>query len=394
MSKKSDDRKNVVVVGGGYAGFNLAHTLSNKLDSSKYNLIMITSKPYFIHLIAGIRLTVTDEGKLEDRVLMPYDHVFCNGNGTHVVGVVESIIEEKESDLGKGEGGDDGGSVGVGGCVVLKSGEKVVYDVLVLATGSKWKGHLDFPDDDIEIREFIAQWRKRFADAKEVVLVGGGPISVETAGEIRYFYPNTKVAIVHSHEMLLNPIYPDYFRKDIEQRLRLTGTDIVFNDYVDEIPPQGQVGLKTRHGKEFPNADLVIQTNGSKPNTAFISSLDSSILTERGNVKIAPTFQVIGHPGIFAIGDIIDWEEQKQAFKAANHSRIVVGNILSYLSGQPLYKKYKGIFDAVFITIGPLGGGGWIDLFWGISFGNFIVRLVQAKNLLISGYRRRLGLPN
>ncbi|KAL4252084.1 FAD/NAD(P)-binding domain superfamily protein [Abortiporus biennis] len=378
MSKRSDDRKNIVIVGGGYAGSGLARTLSSKLDASKYNLIMITSKPYFVHLVAGIRMTVTDEGKLEDRGLIPYDKIFINDNGTHIVGTVEGI-EEREP--------------GKGGFLLLKNGERIQYDILVLATGSRWKGHLDFPDSDTEIREFIKQWRKRFADAKDVVLVGGGSVAIETAGEIKYYYPDTKITIVHGSDMLLNKTYPDKFRKDMERRVRLTGTEIVFNDYIDEIPSLGQVGVKTRNGKTFPNADLVIATTGGTPNTTFISSLDSNVLTPRGNVKVAPTLEVIGHPGVFALGDIIEWDEQKQAGKAPYHSAVVIDNIFNYLSGQP-YKEYKGTFEGVFIPIGPLGGGGWIDILWGISVGNCIVRFTKSKDLFVSGLRSRLGFTD
>lgn len=163
MSKKSDDRKNVVVVGGGGYGSGFAHDLSAKLDASKYNLVLISARPYYIHLVAAIRFTVTSEGSLEDRAFIPYDKLFVNGNGTFVQGKVTAV-----EDLGKGNGGD----------VVLENGEKVHYDVLVLATGSSWSGPLSFPDGDSDVRTSLNSWRDKYTTASEIVFVGGGAVGI------------------------------------------------------------------------------------------------------------------------------------------------------------------------------------------------------------------------
>ena len=50
--------------------------------------------------------------------------------------------------------------------------------VLVLATGSRWPGPLDFPDDTKERDHFVDQWRDKFREAKDVTLVGGGAVGI------------------------------------------------------------------------------------------------------------------------------------------------------------------------------------------------------------------------
>lgn len=52
--------------------------------------------------------------------------------------------------------------------------------VLVLATGSKWTGPIDYPENDSDIRQFISQWQQRFKSAEDVVIVGGGAVGVGT----------------------------------------------------------------------------------------------------------------------------------------------------------------------------------------------------------------------
>lgn len=97
-----------------------------------------------------------------------------------------------------------------------------------------------------------------------------------------------------------------------------------------------------------------MSARGARPNTKFIESLEGA-LTASGTVKVTPTLQVVGHPRIFAGGDAIDWQEQKQATKAGNHAVVIAQNILSLLS---LTKKalipYKGSPEIIIITNGKV----------------------------------------
>jgi len=374
-NKKNDDLKNVVVVGGGFAGSTIAKTLSATLDKTKYNLILITSRPYFIHIVAGIRMNVTDEGHLENTALIPYDKLFLKGIGSHIVGTVISIEEESPGH----------------GVLVLKDGEKVEYDALVLATGSNWSGPLNFPESDADIRASIQDWRKKYAGAKEIALVGGGAVGIEMAGEIRDTFPDKKVTIIHGGDLLLNDVYPVKFRKDIERRVRARNIDIILGDYVDSIPEPGTAGVTTRNGQSLSTVDLVVPTWGGKPNTKFVQSLGSDVLTPQGNVKVNPTLEVVGHSGIFAAGDIIDWKEQKQAGKAPTHAGVVAANVLSYLAGKPLAKQYKGSFEGIVIPVGKNGGGGYFGILWGILLGNWVTRTLKGKHLFVSMSRGNLG---
>jgi len=48
----------------------------------------------------------------------------------------------------------------------------------VLATGSKWAGPIDYPENDADIRQFVSQWQQRFKSAEDVVIVGGGAVGI------------------------------------------------------------------------------------------------------------------------------------------------------------------------------------------------------------------------
>lgn len=78
------------------------------------------------------------------------------------------------------------------------------------------------------------------------------------------------------------------------------------------------------------------------------------MLSAEKYLKVSPKLQVPGHASIFAVGDIIDWAEQKQGAKCAGHSAVVVANVVSYLNEKPLTKDYKGGFEIILITNGKV----------------------------------------
>lgn len=87
-----------------------------------------------------------------------------------------------------------------------------------------------------------------------------------------------------------------------------------------------------------------------------MKSLDASALNARGQIKVTPTFQLETHTNIYAIGDVTDWSEQKQAAKAAKHAPIAAANILSQLNGGSASKKYTGEPELIIITNGKVSG--------------------------------------
>lgn len=209
------------------------------------------------------------------------------------------------------------------------------------------------------------------------MIVGGGAVGIEQAGEIRDAYPTKKIVIVHNGTLLLNNTYPDKFRKNIEKRVRDRGIDVVLGDHIDQFPEVGTVvDVETRSGKVLKEVDLVIPAYGPRPNTMWLHSLGAGVLSDKGYVKTLPTLEVIGHPGVFALGDILDWPEQKQAGKLMFHAGVVVPNLLSFLGGKPQKKLYKGTWEALILSIGRAHGGG-------ITLGAWWTSLPKGKTLFV-----------
>ncbi|KAJ7170069.1 FAD/NAD(P)-binding domain-containing protein [Mycena filopes] len=362
----------IVIVGAGIGGGStLARTLSKKLPSAKITLI--DARPYAISLPTLPRMTVSDGNDLFDTALVPFDKLFLNANGTFVQGVVESIQANKK-----------------GGSVVLADGREFAYDVLALAPGSVWEGPIDFPLDAAAVPAFLAEQRAQFKKAQKIVLVGGGAVGAEFAGEIKDVWPAKEVTIVHGDTAIMNATYPAKFRTNLAKNLEARGINILLEDYIDELPLPGATTVTTRKGNVI-EADLVVPTRGPRPRTDFVSkSLGAATLDERKQIKVKPTLQLIEHSDIFAIGDAINTVEQKQVMKANAHAAIVAANIIAYLSSRPL-KPYKGSTEIIVVTNGKDGGQGYLGILWGITLGAWFARMVKSKTLLVPMSRGAMG---
>ena len=67
---------------------------------------------------------------------------------------------------------------------------------------------------------------------------------------------------MHGDDMLVNKTYPDKFRLALDKSLRARGVEIVYNDFVDDVPAEGVVGVTTRNGKKL-DADLVVSISAA-----------------------------------------------------------------------------------------------------------------------------------
>jgi len=125
---------------------------------------------------------------------------------------------------------------------------------------------------------------------------------------------------------------------------------------------------------------------------------------------VKPTLQLIDHPNILAAGDILDWNEQKQAAKTAPHAAVVVSNVNSLLNGgSSALKEYAGSTEMIIVTNGKVmhtlifyhirktlttlqySGFGYIGLLWGISVGTWLARAIKSKGLMVGMMRGSVG---
>ncbi|QRV76818.1 apoptosis-inducing factor 2 [Ceratobasidium sp. AG-Ba] len=364
-------KKNIVVVGFGGGGFSLVKALRKGLDTSTHQIVIIEQRDYYPHWPALIRPAVTAEGSIEEQALIRFDRVLGPD-----IRLVHSAAKEINSNV-----------------VVTESGESVPYEHLVLATGSSWNDALNLPNSRSEAIEHFKSYRKKVSAADHILIIGGGAVGLEYAGELRHYTPEKEVTLVHAQKELMNQTYPSKYRKSLLDGITKLGVKVILGDRISTnvVPENGYV---TTEGGERIRADMIIVAIGGKPNTEVVRTLDPGALTQSGTVVVTPELRVklaSGAQNVWAIGDIIEWPEQKMVFKASTgHAPIVAANILAAIKGgKPT--PYGGKFEAIVVTLGPKGGRGVLPLGSGIVIGDWISSKLKSDGLFIQPVREIFG---
>lgn len=182
--KATSNAKNVVVVGGSWAGVELARRLSDTLPTG-YKVVMIEKNSHFHYTFNFPRYSVV-QGR-EHTAFIPYDGITKNapkGIFSHVKDTVDDITSTH---------------------VHLASGDKIDYEYLAIATGSSQPpparlSSTDWEDACSELRSI----QESVKDATSIAVVGGGAVGIELATDIKEFYPGKEVTLIHSRGQLMS----------------------------------------------------------------------------------------------------------------------------------------------------------------------------------------------
>ncbi|CAE6430605.1 hypothetical protein ACGC1H_001242 [Rhizoctonia solani] len=362
--------KNIVVIGAGGGGVPLIQTLQKRLNGQTHLLVVIEQRDYYAHWPSLIRASVTDEGSFAEQGLIPYNRAF-----EPLVNVVRSEVRE------------------ITATAVITETGSIPYEHLILATGSIWHGALSLPPSRVDALECLRAFRSKLQAARSILIVGGGAVGVEYAGELRHFMPDKKVTIVHGAPMIINATYPPKFRKSLYNALTKLGVDIILGDKISpEVVPEE--GVVTTEGGKRVQADLVINATGGQPNTSCLHSLDPGALTTRGTVHVTPELRVklaSGAHNVWAIGDIIEWPEQKMYLKASTgHAPLVAKNVLAAINGDKP-SQYKGKTELIMVTLGLKGGRGFAPFMGSMIMGDWMVAKGKSTDLFVPAIRKTLG---
>jgi len=241
--------------------------------------------------------------------------------------------------------------------------KEIKYDYLIIAAGSSYDA--PFKEQRVVVATragHLKSYYNALRKARKILIVGGGLVGVEMAGEICDHYKDKEITIVHSGERLISRNSKkaiDY----AENFMKKSGVKILFG--------KRMVGKKGRYcilsGGERVKADLVFLCTGITPNFSFMKGSFRECLSERNQIKVDKYFRLIGKKNVFAAGDLTDVKEEKTAQNAERHAEVIVHNICSLEFGGELSEyehkstpmlislgKYNGIFNGKKIVFGGL----------------------------------------
>lgn len=301
-------KKQIVIIGGGFAGVKCAKTLRKKLASQDAGVVLFNSENYMVFqplLAEVVGASISPEPvAVPLRQMLP--GVYCRTEDISRIDVSGKFVEFS----------DDHGHKGT-----------MYFDQLVIASGSDVNlslipGMADhaFPlktvGDAIALRYHVLQQMENAEICDDIglrrqylsfVVIGGGFSGVEVAGEINdlvrdtyKYYRNIpkeeiRVTLIHSHDQILPEVTSrlrDFARVKMEQ----AGIDVVLSRRVSFVTQDG-VGFDD--GTTI-NGATIVCTVGNAP-SSIIQKLD--VPKERGRLVTEPDMRIKGYEDMWAIGD-------------------------------------------------------------------------------------------
>ena len=303
-------REKIVIIGGGFAGLQLAKSLNNKRKK-----VMVIDKVNH-HMFQPLFYQVAC-GRIEpSNISFPFRKIFQRSRNVQFrLTEVHKIIPSENK--------------------IITEEAEFTYDKLVIASGCKTNffgnakmEHLTFgmknTQEAIAIRNHVLLTferliieRKRSDDGNwNIVIVGSGPTGVELAGAFAEMkkdilprdYPHMnfedlKIILISSTEMPL-AVMSDEAQEKSDQYLKELGVDFLRGEMVTDYDGD-KVYMKS--GKSIPSNN-VIWAAGVTGN--IVDGLDPEIIL-RNRFKTDRYNRILGYDNIFAIGDIAYMETPK-----------------------------------------------------------------------------------
>ncbi|HEY6567394.1 MAG TPA: FAD-dependent oxidoreductase [Actinomycetota bacterium] len=187
--------------------------------------------------------------------------------------------------------------------VVLAGGERVAFDRLLVATGSRNRT-LDVPGADLpgvfDLRhvEDSDAIRDAAKSGARVVCVGMGFIGAEVAASLRQM--GNEVTVVEVFETSLYRILGPDIGRAIEGMHRDRGVTMHFNEAVASFEGDGRLESVVTSGGRRLDADVAVVGVGTEPSVELMGGTG---LDQGGGIPVGPGLET-AIDGVFAAGDV------------------------------------------------------------------------------------------
>ena len=181
-------------------------------------------------------------------------------------------------------------------------GDRIAYDTLVLATGSRVR-YIRVPGSDMRGLHYlrgiddVSRIRRDLDSARSVVIIGAGYIGLEVAAVTRQL--GYDISVVEMADRVMNrvvsPVVSEFYASEHAAR----GVDLVLSTALVAIEGDTRVrAVRTDDGRSLP-ADVVIAGIGIVPNTELAASTGLEV----NNGIVVDAHCRTADPNIYAVGD-------------------------------------------------------------------------------------------
>jgi NADH dehydrogenase FAD-containing subunit len=372
----------IVVIGAGFAGINFAQSIAKQLKASDdVELIIIEKKKFFFYAIGAARAYV--DVNFLPSLFIPYENAIPKAS-TQFVKIIRGIVEEvstKEISYKKMNDTD----------VPEDVAETLKYDYLIVATGSTYAiPTKEDPNDQkrstteakfIEVREKIEK-------AEKILIIGGGAVGCEVAGEIAYKFPDKTVTLLEGRDKLVSGNdLKDKFRRKLTHGLEKLKVKIILGERLSErITTNGfeKKTLTTDKGTKI-ESDIQLVCVGFNPATKLIKALDASLVAENGAIKVTDTMKVDSdkYNNIYVLGDASNHPTPKLGYWAGEQAKHLAKEFVPLLRKKidKITKPFpKPQIEAMLLPLGPKDGVSQLPIMGGYVTGRFLTVMIKSKD--------------
>ncbi|KAI0869240.1 hypothetical protein GGS24DRAFT_505982 [Hypoxylon argillaceum] len=365
--------KTVVVLGGAFAGVQVAHRLLKyTLPQVKdLKVILVSKNSHFYWNLAAVRAIVP--GVLtEDQYARPIAPGFAKYPADafeFIIGAAETVNTTTKTV-----------KVVVGADA---SERELSYDYLVVATGTRNAGTTNVPwknnGSHEEITALLAETQEKVKAAKHIVVAGAGATGVEAAAELGFEYGNPKDASTMKEIVLLSAdkdvLGGDSIAGNVAAELKKLNVTIRGSSRVASASPleAGKTEIVLADGEKIVT-DLYLPTMGMTPNTEF---LPDALLTAEKFVDIDQFYAVKGAEGVWAAGDVV-WKPRGSFVLTDKQAAGVAKNIDAVLRGKAQTPVKTIPMDILMVATGRSRGAGRMGPVKAFSI---MVYLIKGKTL-------------
>ncbi|GAX61450.1 NADH dehydrogenase, FAD-containing subunit [Candidatus Scalindua japonica] len=316
--------KHLVIAGGGHAHM---LTLANlhKFIEKGHKVTLIGPSPY--HYYSGMGPGMLGKTYNPEEVRFATKQVVEKQGGVFMQDRVNRVNPENRT-------------------VYLDSGQTITYDVLSCNVGSYVPMTIVsgtdtdiFPVKPIELLMHVQERMLELTLQKNISIgiIGGGPSSAETAGNIwrlgKYYGKNIPVITIFSGEKFMEH-FPENVRNRIFRSLTKRGIEILENDFVREVKT-GQIVMESGQ-KHF--VDLILLAHGIKTYPVFQKS--GLPTGPEGELLVNKYLQCTAHAEIFGGGDCIYFTDKpldKVGVYAVRENPVLYHNLMASLDETELH---------------------------------------------------------
>lgn len=391
----------VVIVGGGPAGVNVLQTLAKSLTpQDNVEVVLMEKSKFYFHAIGAPRAYV--DPSFTKKLFVPYDNVVPKSAASFVK-ITRALVTRVLPDANELQyaliGDDDDTEAGP-----VKT---LSFDYLVVATGSTYTVPINQPKNNFKRATTEAKFKEvqeQIKKADKILIVGGGAVGIEVAGDIKSKYPKKTVTIVDANQKLVSGNnVRDKFRSKLGRYLKRLDVKVILGERLEERLTDNSFikrTLRTDKGTAI-ESDIQLLCAGFNPVVDIIQKSNPDLVNESGFIKVNDKFQFEGarYHHLFALGDASSHPTPKLAFWAGEQGKHLGAELAAVLrkSQSAVSKPFPKVeVEALIVPLGPNGGVSQLPVLGGTVAGNIITRMIKSKDMFATKTWESLGavVPN